>query len=225
MKNAIIISLGLHIAIGFVWFRLVKISHVRFIPRQVYTVNLVTPVEASKQPPKQIKSPPAAQPEAEKEKPEELAPPPEKPKETKPKPKEKPKEVKKTMPTTEIKKTAEEIESSETDNAQQALTGDITLDDQDFPFAYYLATMKRKIAALWQVPRTSPGEGMYCRVYFRVGKSGAIASPSIETPSGNFLFDQAALRAVVQASPLPPLPSGFADEYLGVHFSFAYEEE
>ena len=54
---------------------------------------------------------------------------------------------------------------------------------------------------------------------------GAIQAPMVESPSGNFLFDQAALRAVTQANPLPPLPDQFEDEYLGVHFSFAYEEE
>ncbi len=103
-------------------------------------------------------------------------------------------------------------------------TGDMALDVDDFPFAYYLTTVKRKIAANWQVPGTSR-ESINCRVYFRVTRSGSIDSPAVETSSGNFLFDQAALRAVVQASPLPPMPGGFADEYLGVHFSFAYEEE
>jgi TonB family protein len=62
-------------------------------------------------------------------------------------------------------------------------------------------------------------------VYFRVGRDGSIHSPAVETSSGSFLFDQAALRSVVQAGPLPPLPSGFTDDYLGVHFSFAYEQE
>ena len=28
-----------------------------------------------------------------------------------------------------------------------------------------------------------------------------------------------------EIEPLPPLPGGFGDEYLGVHFSFAYEKE
>ena len=77
---------------------------------------------------------------------------------------------------------------------------------------------------VWQVPGTQ-SESKYCRVYFRVGRNGSIESPAVETSSGNFVFDQAALRAVVQASPLPPLPGGFADDYLGVHFSFAYEQE
>jgi len=66
---------------------------------------------------------------------------------------------------------------------------------------------------------------VHCRVYFRITRSGSIDSPAVEASSGSFLFDQAALRAVVEANPLPALPGGFGDEYLGVHFSFAYEEE
>jgi len=66
---------------------------------------------------------------------------------------------------------------------------------------------------------------VFCRVYFRITRSGGIDAPAVETSSGNFLFDQAALRAVVQANPLPPLPAGFVDQYLGVHFSFSFEEE
>lgn len=225
MKSALIISFVFHIAVGVVWFRMVKISQVRFIPRQVYTVNLVTPSQARPQP--KAKTPVVEEqpkPEVKKEEPDEMPPPPDKPKpKPKPKPKESPKEVQKTMPPDEPP--AEPVESSETDAGEDAVTGDISLDTDDFPFAYYLVTMKRKIAALWQVPRTSPGEGMYCQVYFRVRRDGSIQSPAVATSSGNFLFDQAALRAVVQASPLPALPGGFTDDYLGVHFSFAYEEE
>jgi TonB family protein len=57
-----------------------------------------------------------------------------------------------------------------------------------------------------------------------VGRDGSIDSPEVEESSGSFLFDQAAKRAVIQASPLPPLPREFTDDYLGVHFSFAYEK-
>jgi len=132
-------------------------------------------------------------------------------------------EPKKIVPTTEIKKVSDATDI-DTTSAPAVTTGDLALDVEDFPFAYYLATIKRKIAANWRVPGTSSGS-IHCRVYFRIARSGSIDTPVIETSSGNFLFDQAALRAVVQAHPLPPLPGGFSDDNLGVHFSFAYEEE
>jgi protein TonB len=225
VKNAIIISLVLHIAVGFIWFRIVKFSQVRFVPRQVFTVSLVTPTEAAAQkPPAVVPEPAPPQPEpVPEEEEDEMPPPPEKPKPI-PKEKPEPKVVKKTIPSTDIQKTVDPEQMQEPQVDEQVVTGDMVL-GQEFPFAYYLSTMKRKIAAVWRVPGTSSSEPLHCRVYFRVGRSGSIQSPSVETSSGNFLFDQAALRAVVQASPLPQLPSGFADDYLGVHFSFAYEQE
>lgn len=226
MRNALIISMGLHLAVAFVCFRLVKVSQVRFVPLEVYTVSLVTPAQAKK--PAAVAAPPAPAPEtaaAEKpeekaeEKPEEMSPPPEKPK-----PKAKPKSHEKIVPSTNITKTgAPDATPPEAGAGDQVMMGDISLDGQDFPFSYYVTTMRRKIAAFWEVPGTSTSQQTYCQVHFRVLRNGSIQSPSIETSSGSFLFDQAAVRAVVQASPLPPLPDGFADEYLGVHFSFTYE--
>ncbi|UCG52176.1 MAG: TonB family protein [Candidatus Latescibacterota bacterium] len=226
MKNALIVSLCFHIAVGLVAMWVVRIHQVRFIPRDVYAVTLVTLEEATKpkkkplQPPKEEKRE-EIPPKIEEEKPEELVEP-----TRQKKPEKKPEEKKKIIPSTTIEK-KKLAESAEVDTTAvpEVATGDIALDVEDFPFAYYLATIKRKIAANWKVPGTSSGGSIYCRVYFRIDKSGAIETPVTETSSGNFLFDQAALRAVFQANPLPPLPGGFDDDYLGVHFSFAYEEE
>jgi outer membrane biosynthesis protein TonB len=52
-----------------------------------------------------------------------------------------------------------------------------------------------------------------------------VTNAAIEQSSGLFIFDQAAQRAVVQSSPMPPLPQDYRDSYLGVHFSFSYREE
>lgn len=215
MKNALLLSLSLHVAAGLVWSLVVEITQVRFVPRQMYTVNIITPAELPKaQPAAVVKQP---EPQAQEEiKQEEVAPPPEKPK---------PKAVKKTMPTTDPKKAdlAEETQS-EGQEAEAVSTGDISLDGQDFPFAYYITNIRRKIAAYWRVQGESSQE-KFCVVYFRIQRNGLVVSPSIETSSGNLVFDQAALRAVHQASPLPALPPAYADDELGVHFSFAYRKE
>ena len=223
MRNAIIISLVFHILLGVATLRIIRFRHVRFVPRDVYAVKLVSLEQAVKPQvqeaaPPPVEKTPLPQPKIEPPKEEELVTP---TKKKKPKKKEEPKRIE--PPPVENQ---EIVESSEVDtvSAPAVVTGDMALDVEDFPFAYYLATIKRKIAANWRVPGTTSGS-RHCRVYFRIGRSGTIDSPSIEQTSGNFLFDQAAQRAVIQASPLPPLPGGFGDEYLGVHFSFAYEEE
>jgi len=232
MRAAIVISLAVHVAVGFLGLRLVRISQVRFVPREVYAVRLVSLQEAGggpqkeemKAPPKESPKEPPAPPE--EKKPDEMVAP--AAKQSKAKPKE---AAIKTVPSTRFEKHT--VPSTETGGGGEGgqgtgtgpvTTGDMALDVADFPFAYYLATVKRKIATNWQVPGTG-GTSIFCRVYFRITKSGDIDSPAVESSSGNFMFDQAALRAVVEANPLPPLPGGFGDSYLGVHFSFAYEEE
>ncbi|MFQ5510503.1 MAG: TonB family protein [Candidatus Krumholzibacteriia bacterium] len=221
MRNALLFSFALHVVVGALSQAVVKFSRVRFVPREVYSVQLVDPSQlakpAVKPPPAEKKTEP--EPRIKEEKAEEIVPPQRK----KPKPREKPpKEVKKTVQEKKITETSEVPDDA---GDETVATGDMQLSVEDFPFAYYLTTMKRKIAALWNVPATTPGEERFCRVYFQVGRGGAVGAISIETSSGNFLFDQAALRAVTLANPLPPLPEGFPDTYLGVHFSFAYEEE
>lgn len=225
MKSALLVSLSLHIAVTLVLTSLVRINRVKFVPRDVYSVSLVTPAEASKPKPKVVQKPPPpvekkVEPPPKEDPKDDFVPPPEK-KET---PKEKPKkEDKKTVPTTEIEKTAlpDTMATEDEEPEVPPETGEIALDVEHFPFGYYIVTMKRKIAAFWRVPG-APRETLHCMVYFQVGRTGAIRSPAIENSSGNIVFDQAALRAVVSANPLPPLPDGFSDDYLGVHFSFTF---
>jgi len=221
MRKAILISLAAHLIVGLASLEIVRFRRVTFVPRQVYTVQIIPAQMEQKNPQK----PPAMEPPPQEEitpppKEEEMKPPPEKSKKQKEKPKPKPE--KKEVPTTQLER-VEGAEQQADQNAPPA-TGDVALDAENFPFAYYIAAMKRKIAAYWRVPGASGTTSLYCRVYFRVKKNGGIDSPNVEESSGSFLFDQAALRAVVEASPLPPLPREFTDDYLGVHFSFAYEK-
>jgi TonB family protein len=202
MRSALIISLGLHVLVSLIAFQWVSFREVKYVPRQVYNVTLVTPEVQAEPVRQQEVTPPAPQPEPEEAEPEpepeeEMPPPPDEPK-SKPKPKPKPK---KTVPTTEIEKT----KPAETDA--------------------YINRIRRKIAASWRVPEGSQGQERFCRVYFRVHRDGSVSDVSVEDSSGLFLFDQSAERAVVLASPMPPLPREFKDAYLGVHFSFAYREK
>ena len=216
MKSAILISLGLHIAVALMLTSFVRINQVKFVPRDVYSVSLVTPAEASKPPPKVVSEDPPPKEEPK----DDFVPPVEK--KVKPPKEDKPKEVKKTVPTTELTKTTPpDTIPAEDAGAPPPETGDVALDVDDFPFGYYIVTMKRKIAASWRVPG-SPQKTLHCRVYFRVERNGSLRNPVVEQSSGSIVFDQAALRSVVRANPMPPLPDGFADDYLGVHFSFTF---
>ena len=59
-------------------------------------------------------------------------------------------------------------------------------------------------------------------IAFKVYRDGRISHPFIEETSGLPFLDETALRAVLSSAPFPPLPTGFKEEYLGVHFGFEY---
>jgi TonB family protein len=98
--------------------------------------------------------------------------------------------------------------------------------DGDFRFAFYLAAIRNKIGAHWVPPPGIDATGRRIRatVYFRIHKDGKISVAQVETTSGYSFFDQTTMRALLAATPLPPLPAGFTDNYLGVHFGFEYQQ-
>lgn len=105
--------------------------------------------------------------------------------------------------------------------------GKLSLENVDFPYSYYLTVMQRKIAEHW---RPVYGEferrgGKRVVVYFRVLRDGSIQDLKIEESSGDETLDRSAAKAIMEASPLPPLPYEFRGEELRVHFGFEYSQE
>jgi TonB family protein len=81
---------------------------------------------------------------------------------------------------------------------------------QDFKFPPYLAIIRVKIGRNWNPP---PGaKGIRAKVQFTILRSGRVVEPDIVESSGNFYFDQAALRAIQSSSPFPQLPEEFFQE-------------
>ena len=102
-------------------------------------------------------------------------------------------------------------------------TKGVRLDIDSFEFPYYLAAIQRKIQQNLHAPRLPGVKNLKTVIFFRVGRNGLITRMERENPSGNPVFDLAARRALERSDPLPPLPDGFGQEYLGVHFEFNYE--
>jgi TonB family protein len=79
--------------------------------------------------------------------------------------------------------------------------------DQEFPFLPYLAIVRDKVERNWNPP---PGaKGATVKVLFRILRSGRVGEAKLVDSSGNFYFDQAAMRAILASSPFPSLPEGF----------------
>ena len=102
-------------------------------------------------------------------------------------------------------------------------SGTLTLDDQDFRFAYYLEVLRERIGYNWAPPALfgSPSE-VVATVYFKISRDGTVSDQKIEKTSSYEIFDRSALRAVKLSDPLPPLPAGFKGRSLGVHFEFQH---
>lgn len=97
-------------------------------------------------------------------------------------------------------------------------SGVTALEGGDFPYSLYIERMKTLIGSHWFRPAV--GDNTSAVVYFAIDGDGAIRDAHLETNSGSVTYDNAALRAVLEASPLPPLPFGYSGTYLGVHLKF-----
>lgn len=105
------------------------------------------------------------------------------------------------------------------------LSGEMSVDQGDFAFTYYLVLVRNKVAQNWNAPGgISSGGKVRCVVYFHIGREGRVSGVQLEQGSGVDYFDRSAQRAVTLADPLPPLPIGFPGSDLGVHFGFEYQQ-
>jgi len=88
----------------------------------------------------------------------------------------------------------------------------------DFPFPFYVRQVNKLIGDHWSRPEVKPGTTVAVRIV--IDRDGTVHDATIVTSSGNPLYDRSALRAVLETSPLPPLPFAFNGTYLGVKIIF-----
>ena len=89
------------------------------------------------------------------------------------------------------------------------------LDNPDFKFGYYIDQLLSAIDAKWARPPL--GDNVRATISFRIQRDGSITELTVATSSGYNSFDLAALRAVQNASPFPPLPRAYRNDSLGVN--------
>ncbi len=83
---------------------------------------------------------------------------------------------------------------------------------EDFKFPPYLAIIRDKIERHWNPP---PGTlaGARAKIQFTVLRSGRVGEVKLQDSSGNFYFDQAAVRSILLSSPFPPMPEEFYRDF------------
>ncbi|MGE3520265.1 MAG: energy transducer TonB [Vicinamibacterales bacterium] len=94
------------------------------------------------------------------------------------------------------------------------------LDVADFCCPEYLVQMVQRIRSNWVARADVPGVAV---VKFTIQRDGTVTGAEVERTSGYTALDLAALRAVISARQLPPLPAAYPNPTLGVHLNFEYQ--
>lgn len=88
------------------------------------------------------------------------------------------------------------------------------LDNPDFTYSYYIDQLLGAIDDKWTRPPL--GDGVRAIISFRIERDGSLSDLEVAESSGYNSFDLAALRAVQNAAPFPPLPRAYRHDSLGV---------
>ena len=125
--------------------------------------------------------------------------------------------------TTPVPRAAEPPEASlgQRSGAAQG-AGAVTVTASDFPFAWYIAAVQRKINANWD-QWAQPGRQPIA--VFAIDREGRISGLAIDKPSGNSYYDQKALRAINDAVPFPPLPAEWSKPVLTIKIGFSFSQD
>jgi protein TonB len=96
-----------------------------------------------------------------------------------------------------------------------------SLDAGDFAFAWYRATVTAALSSQWRKPLLDGvPEDREVSVSFEIMRDGTVRGARIERSSGVPSLDRSALRAVADASPLPPLPAAYKEPALPARYLF-----
>lgn len=98
--------------------------------------------------------------------------------------------------------------------------GAVTLNVSDFPYAWYIQAIHRKIQERWEGRAI---EGRQPEIIFEIERNGQLRRVTVGKTSGNSAYDQLALRAISESNPFPPLPDAFEKPTLTVGLQFIYD--
>jgi TonB family protein len=76
-------------------------------------------------------------------------------------------------------------------------------------FGAYVDLMRDRIAQHWNRASVQALPSQKCAVSFTIARNGAVTNVQVSQPSGNYLLDTSARRAIMDADPLPALPQQY----------------
>jgi protein TonB len=89
-------------------------------------------------------------------------------------------------------------------------------------FGYYAEILRQRVASKWNTSQVDPRlqTAPPVMVSFEIRRDGSVRNIRFLQRSGNSTLDYSAQRAVVEASPFPPLPAGFDRNSALIEFWF-----
>jgi TonB family protein len=97
-------------------------------------------------------------------------------------------------------------------------------DTKGFPLGDYTNLIVERIKGKWFIPSNLRNSQGHTTVIFYIDKTGRFMNARIVASSGSNSLDLAALNAVIESNPFPPLPEGFPGDHVGAKFVFSYNE-
>jgi periplasmic protein TonB len=106
------------------------------------------------------------------------------------------------------------VQTGEQKSAQSSGIG--IFDDKGFPLGEYKDLIVERVKARWFIPSNLKNSQGRTTLIFHIDKEGRCVNLRVTTRSGSNSLDLAALSAVTEANPFPPLPKGFPGDHIGV---------
>ncbi|MBI5374988.1 MAG: energy transducer TonB [Candidatus Schekmanbacteria bacterium] len=100
----------------------------------------------------------------------------------------------------------------------------VSLDTTDLKYFSYFRHLKELIEGVWVYPKIARERGIDGQLImeFTIKEDGTLASAKILSSSGYPFLDEAAKRALSDASPFPPLPKRWEKKELTISGNFTY---
>ncbi len=100
----------------------------------------------------------------------------------------------------------------------------VTLDTTDFRYWSYLRGLKNRIEYIWKYPEEARREGIEGQLLmkFTIEKSGKVTDVEVLRSSGYPMLDDAAKKALYDASPVNPLPDSWKKNSFTITGNFIY---
>ncbi|MBN2338958.1 MAG: TonB C-terminal domain-containing protein [Acidobacteria bacterium] len=89
-------------------------------------------------------------------------------------------------------------------------------DTKGFPLGNYKDIIVERVKGRWFIPSNLKNSQGQTTIVFYIDKEGRFADARIVASSGNNSLNLAALNAVIESNPFPPLPKGFPGDRIGV---------